>query len=225
MAVQDIVLYPRGFLGFDIGLAARDPSNNLDQILQAIKFNKPVPKQDVIVSNHDVDALWQEYVTGAKHVVASGFRDKILLAALRAFGTMDFGEWCAIQEMSPYFTDMHRRFLNDTFGFIATGNRAVSILSWQKLVEYQEATHKDRETRLEHESLFCEGTTWIEKPTVDSAVVRQSWPTPWIDGYEESRPRRELVSVLHFWCAKHGGLEDLIASLHILFGSIGSDHR
>lgn len=209
-----VVLYPRGFLGFDIGLAARDPNTSLDQILSAIKFNRPVPKQGVIASNHDVDDLWRDYTTNTKYVTQAQFRDKILIAALRAFGTDDFREWCAIQERSPFFTDMHRRFLNDTFSFIVHGVRSMNVMSWQNLVEYQEATHKDREVRLDYKDMFCE-------PDLSG---RAASPVSY-DGVASLKPLPALSNVIHFWVAKEGGFEDLIASLYILFGSAATGTR
>lgn len=221
-----VVLYPRGFLGFDIGLAARDPNTNLDQILAAIRFNRPVPKQAVIASNHDVDELWREFTTARKYVTQANFREKILLAGLRAFGTDNFEEWCAIQERSPFFTDMHRRFLNDTFNFILTGNRSMNVMSWQTLLEYEEATHKDREIRLDYKTLFGAnlGGYMPTTPFID-IVTGPAWPRPGANGYNPIHPRTELSSVLHFWVAKDNGFEDLIASLFILFGSAQQNAR
>ncbi len=216
MTNKEIVLYPRGFLGFDIGLAAKDPSANLDEILKAVTYGRPVPKQDDIVNNHDVDLLWNEYITGLRYVTQTEFRDKIIIAALRAFGTSDFHEWCSIQDRSPYVTEMHRRFLNDTFGFIATGERAMMVQSWQRLIKFEEANHEDRRLRLEYDALFSKRA---------SGFGDEDWPSPDRFNERDARPLTSLTSVIHFWIAKPNGLEDLLATLHILFGSVGSDHR
>lgn len=207
---KSIVLYPRGFLGFDIGLASNDPSSNLDQVVQAIKFNKPVPKKDIVVSNHDIDALWKEYNTGTQYVTQFGFREKILIAALRAFGTLNFKEWCELQEKSPYFTDLHRRFMNDTFAFILTGNRSLNVQSWSSLIDISESNHKDREVNVDVDSLF----------TSDNDSSSQEYCTLALDITSMyAKPTKDLTNIIHFWVARHNGFEDMIASLQIFFGS------
>lgn len=199
---MNIVVYPKGFLGFDIGLIAKDNSGSLEQVVQAIKLNKPIAKTNIGISNHDVDKLWEQYCGGFQFTTSFEFREKILLAALRAFGTDNFYEWCKLQEQSPFYTDMHRRFLIDTLEFINTGHRSMNVQTWSRLIEAREVGVNDRNIRVNFDNYFN-----ISAPNENGLTTI------------ENKPGVDLNKVIWHWTKAPNGVEDLIASLQIFFGS------
>jgi hypothetical protein len=199
---MNIIVYPKGFLGFDIGLPVKDRGNDLDQLIGAIKLNLPPPKETSGVSNHDVEVLWKSYIGGFSYMTSFEFREKVLLAALRAFGTSDFREWLVLQEKSPYYTEMHRRFINDTLHFILNGKRSVVVQSWSVLIRPTEVSHRDRETVV----------------NVDGFFRHENQRSEEFYAGDGERPGTELTNVLHQWTSRPNGFEDLLETLHILFG-------
>lgn len=197
MKSDKVVLYPRGFIGFDTGLITDNTSGiNIDEWVKSIKLNKPIMQE---VSPYkgipQVDALWKDYHTGVNFVTAFAFREKILNAALVAFGTFSFYDWCALQQKNIYFTAMHKRFLNDTFNFIETGKRSIANNTWQSLLSMKPANSQDATEEYKFNEFF-----------------RMSGPADY-------RRSFRLSDVLVAWCQQENGIEDMLMTLHILFGT------
>ena len=196
---MNVIVYPRGFLGWDIGLTPPDNSTTLSEIISAVNNGRPLPLKHSGITNNDVQLLWNQFCAGSQYITSFGFREKILLAALHAFGTQDFKAWCNLQQESPYYTDMHRRFINDTFNFLINGRRAVQIHQWSRLIDLRESNYEDRDTNVAIDDYFSYGD--------DHGYVGIG-----------HKPFQNIESVIHHWCARTNGIEDLIATLHILFG-------
>lgn len=212
--MSNVVIYPLGFLGFDIGLQVKEGTSNLDNITAAIRYNRPIPKQESIISNHDVQTLWKQYNGGFKFVTDHDFREKILLTAIRAFGTNDFFEWCELQKQSPFFTDMHRTFILDTLDFISgKQKRKIAIHSWPMLIQKREVTTEDRDIGFSIAKYFdnSRGQGLGDAPL-----------QPWMEVDNFAPLERELPSVIWSWVSKDNGFNDLLMSLHILFGDMSS---
>jgi hypothetical protein len=202
--MKNILVYNRGFLGFDNGVSTPEAGASLEQIITAIKLNRDIPKKNPGVSNNEINTLWKQFRGGDQYVTSFEFRENILLAALDAFGTKDFREWLNIQGRSPYLTEMHRRFLNDTLRFILNGTRAAVMQNWRRLIQPTDITPNDRDVPVEFGDFFAAS---YEVSALESSA-----------GLGE-KPTAELTSVLHQWVSREGGHEDLIETLHILFGS------
>lgn len=192
--MANVVIYPRGFLGFDIGLPAENKTSNLSQLLQDIKLNKTVDVRTNLIANHYIDSLWKQYKTGDRFINSMGFREQILTTALKAFGTQSFLEWCILQTKSPSFTEMHKRFMNDTFRFLMTGKRGVNILNWINLINVRELTVRDDLPEYQYADYFG------------------------LDDRIEYRENITIVSAIKNWTSKVNGFDDLLGSLHIFFG-------
>lgn len=189
------VVYPRGFLGFDIGLPAEDKSTNMAQLLQAVRLNKTIsPRNRIVISNHQVENVWKQFKTGDRFIASLGFREQILKIALEAFGTRSFLDWCILQEGNPYMTEMHKRFMNDTFNFIRTGRRSVNILSWMNLISVRELNSHDEDPSYNYQEYFG-----LSLPI-------------------QFRRETDLSSTIASWVSHPGGFDDLVGTLHIFFG-------
>lgn len=189
------VVYPRGFLGFDIGLPHDNTGNSISKLLEAVRLNKTISDNSkVVVSNHKVENVWKQYKNGDRFINSFAFREQILKLALEAFGTKSFYDWCVLQSDSPYMSEMHKRFLNDTFNFIETGKRSVNILSWMKLITVKELSKNDEVPVYQYQKFF--GMT--------SPI--------------QFRREHNLSTILTLWVSQPGGFDDLVGSLHIFFG-------
>lgn len=191
-----IVLYPRGFVGFDIGLEPKTRGPDTMGFLNGLRLNKPVlQKNKTFVSNTEVENIWNQYKTGDKFLNSFGFRKKILQTALSAFGTSSFYEWCLLQTQNPYSTDMQKRFINDTFNFIRTGKRSVTISSWLTLVNVSnEASSTQDDVQIQIEDFF--GT---RLPI-------------------HAQTEKQVSATICRWLANRNGFEDLVGTLHVFFG-------
>ena len=197
MNSSNIVLYPRGFIGFDTGLITDKTSGvNMDEWVKSIKLNKPIMQE---VSPYkgipQVDALWKEYQSGVSFMTSFDFREKVLKTALIAFGTLSFFDWCNLQNKNIYFTALHKKFLNDTFNFIQTGKRSVANTTWQSLLSMKEATPKDSETPFEINEFFR------------------------INEGPNCRRSFRLSDNVNEWVMQENGFEDLLMTVHLLFGT------
>lgn len=201
--MKNILVYNRGFLGFDNGVSTPEAGASLEQIITAIKLNRAIPKKSPGVSNNEINTLWKQFRSGSQYVTSFEFRENILLAAMDAFGTRDFREWLSIQGRSPYLTEMHRRFLNDTLRFILNGTRATVMQNWRRLCQPADITPNDRDVSVDYSEFFAtQGVGGIDT----SAGLGE-------------KPTADMTSVLHQWVSREDGHEDLIESLHIFFGS------
>lgn len=191
-----VVLYPRGFVGFNIGLEPKVRGTSMLGLINGLRLNKPVlTKNKTFVSNTEVENIWRQFKSGDKFLNSFSFRKKILQTALAAFGTMSFYEWCLLQAENPYATDMQKRFINDTLSFIKTGRRSVTIASWLTLVNVvDEASSTTTEVQIQIEEFF--GT---RLPI-------------------HAQQEKQLPAVICKWLTNKNGFEDLVGTLHVLFG-------
>lgn len=194
MSQLQVVVYPRGFAGFDIGLPIRiiKPSNA--QIFKSIVHNNNFARENkVVISNTDVESLWNQLTNGDRFVSNASFREAILKAALIAFGTKDFREWVALQESNTYLTTTHNRFINDTFNFIKEGTRGLNIQMWMQLLA-AEKTGDMASIKINTEKYFN---------TKSPIHMRESV---------------SLKETIIKWVSMPNGFEDLLGTLHVLFG-------
>lgn len=192
---KNAVVYPRGFLGFNIGLPVEKRGANTAKLLESVRFNKDVDETRLVISNKKVEELYLAVQTAQCTTKSFDFRERILLVALHAFGTTSFLDWLILQEKSPYLTDIHQRFINDTLNFIQTGRRGMSIVTWKSFIRVREVNAGDTTPALNTRSYFN------------------------INGPVDTRAQKfSLVENINAWVRQEGGFEDLLFTLHILFG-------
>lgn len=189
------VIYPRGFLGFDIGLPVERQRTDINKLMDSLRLSRNIVQPNpAVISNTEIEKLFSQYKSGERYVSSFGFREKIIAAALTAFGTSNFYEWCALQIDGPYFTDMHKRFLNDTFNFIRDGRRSTSAHTWLALVNVRELTPQDVAPEFQYVDFFS-----LNSPL-------------------EFRRSQTITDTICAWTAHPGGFEDLVMALHMFFG-------
>lgn len=192
------VIYPRGFLGFDVGVV--EEKSKVKEFLQTVRgleFNRPIsPKINAFPPNPDVVRLWDEYLNGSKHTTSFAFRERILITALKVFQTSNFYDWCSLQSNSPYTTTVHKKFLEDTFNFIRTGKRSVGISTWISLVKIDPEDSSTRNTVIDLTNFFG------------------------LKYHQDVRPSHTTIDIINQWVSHPTGFNDLLACLVIFFGSI-----
>lgn len=207
--MKKLVTYPRGFVGFvregfnTDSVVTTPESLNINKVLSAARFNQQI--QNTVSAktyNSSVTELWAKYRENNKNFSNMKFREEVLVAALRCFGTKSFYEWCKVQEESKTFTNLHKSFLNDTFNYLTSGNRTVSILTWSTVLSLREINDNDRKQQYHLAEFLAtnKGDHYYPQPI----------------GYVSSAD--DIQNIIIRWVAKPGGFEDLLNSIYILFG-------
>jgi hypothetical protein len=192
-------IYPRGFLGAHlrerIEQQQRLMENNTGFVpVKVNAFKKPNGVDDY---NHEVAALYASYIKRSADSTSFEFRDKVLHAALRAFGTPNFRFWFEAQFQSPVLSDLHYRFLDDTLKFIQGGRREMSLETWGAIVSI--ANNDEGSGKL---SEFANEFFGISSGGVNRYARDAS-----------------LIDTIQCWCSQPNGIEDLLGTLHLLFGT------
>ncbi len=102
----------------------------------------------------------------------------------------DFKTWVREQQENPNIVGYNREFLNDTLNFIKTGQRALPVLTWYDLV--------------------TEGGEGHHAHAIPQRL-RESQPV--------LKASDASVQLLQQWISQPNGLEDLLTTLHLLFGN------
>ena len=197
---KTVVLYPRGFLGFDIGLKFKEVNKNAVTVLNKFRLNKPRIKSNLnvngsYIANSDVELLYEAIYKNSPGVRTMEFREKVLRTALKAFGTSSFFNWCELQTQNTSMTDTHVRFLNDTLDFIKTGSRQIDIHTWERLIGYFKAdTVNIKPSQFNYKDYFGMG-----KPALFHKPLG-------------------ITNAIQAWVSQPGGMEDMVYTLKILFG-------
>lgn len=196
---DQLKMYPSGFLGSAV-VAQTEPMDVVTTARQL--FNKGLnPKVSRYVANQEVVDLWEAACAGTPEYRTFAFKERILRAALQAFGTVRVADWIGTQADSPYYSDYHRRWIDETLAFIYGGQaRQLSENNWRLLLSTDQSPyHGDRFSRQVKHYLLGEKlrTAAFEEP------------------YRGALTFPEFIAD---WCAKEGGLKDLLGSLNNLFG-------
>ncbi len=184
-------IYRRGFLGKPIqeNQKASVKSTIMKQ-LKNLQYNQTAHLVDEKnhIFNEDVEILYSQFTKKTARTGTFEFHELILQAALQAFGTNRFIEWLDIQSKSPNVTYLHSQFLLDTLLFIDTGKRSMVLENWEPLLNSHAISGE-----------------WFD---VTNAAVE----------INKNYTMVNLKDVIRHWCAKPGGVGDLMITLHILFG-------
>lgn len=195
----ELKLYPSGFLGSST-VAQTEPMDVISTAKQL--FNKGInPKVSKYTANGDVVALWDAVCSGIPEYKTFEFKERILRTALGAFGTEKIVDWIGTQTLSPYFSDYHRRWIDETLWFIYAGKRRqMSNNNWKVLLTTN--GENDKGPRFSR--------------TVNHFLLGEKLRT---ETYEELfRGNLTVAEFVGNWCAADDGLDDLIGSLNVLFG-------
>jgi hypothetical protein len=193
-------LYPRGFLGKPLEARFSTKRRLGDSQYSGLPVSVKLVTQQMnsVDANPTVEALYGRWINRAPATTAFEFRKQVLNAALDAFGTDNFFYWYTAQAGSPAFGDLHRDFMEDTLHYIQTGQRKMCLENWQALL-----TTDDSGERSEELSSAAKAFFGIKTP-------EEQWRSP---------QYRRLDEVIQKWCSQPTGFEDLLSTLHVLFGN------
>lgn len=201
-ATAQIRMYPRGFLGDNFHPQTSRTPNRIGQEMKRFQYHAEgmigTDKAPQITANPYVEALYAQMIKRTGNISSFEYREQILSAALAAFGTHDFQAWFETQFKSPACGEIHRRFLDDTLKFISEGRREMSLETWNALVLITDEGNPIG-VMSEYSKKFFGGQ-------MNDGIIRQ-------------RLNYKLTDIIQDWCSKPNGLEDLLGTLHILFGN------
>lgn len=191
-------IYPRGFLGANLGIPITKILKPYEDKLTSHQYHTDMfnsTKDNGAGCNPNVEALYAHYIKNSADTNSFTFHEKVLTVALAAFGTTDFGYWFKQQHNSPATGDLHRRFLEDTLKFISTGRREMCLENYCALL-----------TLSDIDGNICELTDFAKDFFKYSGSGQDEVTT--------------LINIIQKWCSQPNGFEDMLGTLHILFGNV-----
>lgn len=192
--MKKVVAYPRGFVGYSVGWPIVRIPNDLSVSNAAARFANVTARERVSVCAGNVEALYKAFMTQQRSSKSLDFIEDLYAIAVNAFGTTSFYDWLHMQTQNPYFTTDHRDFLNETLEFIFGSERKISMGSWRMVIHL----HLNETGAVTKDYRYQQ--FFIAQDKSDQAVT----------------------SVVRRWLARPGGAQDLLATLHILFGEVNS---
>lgn len=201
MAEVALKVYPRGFLGKPLEAQLKAKPRPFEARLSslAVRVDLFTPQVNSVDSNPIVETLYGKWINRAPETTSFEFRKQVLIAALDAFGTDSFFAWFGAQPLSPAFGDMHKRFLEDTLLFLKEGRRTMSLENWASLVRLDDAGERNLEL---------------------SPLAKEFFGVKVPDAQYREPQNRDLVTIIQKWVSHARGFDDLVSTLHVLFGDL-----
>ena len=192
-------VYPSGFLGSNEVPTTEpiDVEKIKDRLFDLSAINNP----DGHTANLEVVRIWKKIVGGDPDFPQFDFKEEILKVAIRAFGAMRIIDWLRIQQESPYYGEYHVKWIDETLGFVFEGkHRVYSTHNWTTLLQMVMGV---RETGL------TPGTRhYFYKDTNYGSLQFIDYPSA----------NMLVCDFIARWVSQANGINDLAASLHVLFG-------
>lgn len=135
-----------------------------------------------------INALYDQYTASNGHTGTWEFRKQVIAAAKRLWNGNT--NWFIRQDSNPMVVAYNYQFLLDTLRFVATGHRRVSIHAWPDLLSHNP---EDGLTRISERQEIADLFTELALSTSVDAILQR-------------------------WCSQPKGFDDLMVSLHLLFG-------
>lgn len=190
--IGGLKLHPRGFLGSTTEY--RQPHVNrpvkvdlIGAVTRSISFDVD---DNVLKPNTLIEELFAKSISKEDLIKTNFlFREKILLAALSAFGTLTINQWLEAQKQNPYFDVTQNRFVEEMVCFVYTGH-------WK----YHPALYLDSMMIGTHNSLSYGPCVreWIFANNKEPVLVRD---------------------FIQKWLSQRDGFSTLLISLRVLFGT------
>jgi hypothetical protein len=194
-------IYPRGFLGKPLEAQLKAKPRSIASQLSsiAVKVNLFTPQVNSVDANPLVETLYGKWINRAPETTSFEFRKQVFIAALDAFGTDSFFHWYGAQMYSPSYGDMHRRFLEDTLLFLQEGRRTMSLETWAALVTIQDSGERVADL---------------------SDCAKEFFGVKVPDAQYRQPQNREIPEIIQRWVSHPRGFDDLVGSIHLLFGNL-----
>lgn len=198
MSELKLKLYPRGFLGALLQARIQRQTGLMESNggFSAKQFTVMQDQNNFHAPNPEVDKLYADFMRKPSNASRFDWRENFFKVAVKAFGVDDFTLWYQAQHRNPSASDTHARFLADCLQFVNTGRRDVHASTWLQLLSI-----------IEHESDIGA----LPQIALDYFGITAASP----------RGSRQVTvrDMIQSWCSQPNGFEDLVVSLHILFGS------
>lgn len=99
-----------------------------------------------------------------------------------------FDQWLLVQSENANLRGFNLEFIQDTLDFIRTGKRRMSLTTWIELLHEQDDVQQGSPDAREGKNYF----------TLQAG--------------------EDTVQLLQHWCSQPGGFQDLVTTLHVMFG-------
>jgi hypothetical protein len=195
MPEQRFKVYPRGFLGAVLAPRAVKVQglSESNRGFSMVERTAMVNQNQFDVPNPTVEEIYNTYILDREKAKSFEFRESVLRCAMNTFGAYNFRQWFEAQYQNPSAGDLHGRFLLDTLQFLETGQRNMSIENWAAIIVIDSSMEPLGKLPEKAREFFGLGSKYQRDC---------DWPT-----------------IIQCWCGMPSGLEDLIGSLHVLFGA------
>lgn len=119
-------LHPNGFLGAPIEYRSVHATRpiQVDLIGNTSRTITLENENNTLTPNNAIEELFKDAISHEDILKRNfAFRERLYVAALKAFGTLTINEWIEKQKQNPYFDTMQNRFVEETVGYVYTGFR------------------------------------------------------------------------------------------------------
>lgn len=193
--------YPSGFLGSDI-VPTTKPID-LEKIKSQLFDLSIVTNPDGHTANLEVVRLNKIAQFADERYKTFDFKEEVLRAAVKAFDANTILEWIEVQRMSPYFNDYHVKWIDETLMFVFAGKvRSLSTSNWESLFRINPGAGSKVATEV------------IKHFFYNQPLPRGQYLEP----HRVYGPNLRLVDFIALWAGVPGGIDDIVASLNLLFG-------
>lgn len=196
---QLLKIYPSGFLG-SASVIQTEPIDmivNVKNLLNKTRVNKSTP----YTASQEVVLMWEEALINGKEFKSFEYKEKILVLAMKAFGTRLFKHWIDAQVDNTMCGDTHYRWIDETLKYVLEGTpRSFQYNTWLTVLS---ASRPDTEAKGYSKVMYSHFGNGKASILVSP----------------NRNPRTmTVVDFIHAWVSRENGIEDLTASLNVLFG-------
>lgn len=192
-------IYPSGFLGSG-SVTQTEPINmlvNVRNLLNKNKVNRTIP----YTANQDIVSIWEEAMINNKEFKSFEYKEKILVVAMKAFGTATLKQWIDAQVDNPMCGDTHYRWIDETLEYVMSGRRrSYQFNTWLTVLN---ASRPDAEAK--------------GYSKVMDDYLRRGVPVLLTNSNVNPRTM-SIADFITAWVRQPNGIEDLTSSLNVLFG-------
>lgn len=187
-------LHPRGFLGLPTEVRTPHVSREIKvDFVGAVSRNITIESEDNVLKPNTLIEQLYDIATSKEDELRlnSAFKERLLIAALSAFGTVLLVDWLEKQKQNPYFDTMQNRFVEETVCFVYTGFR-----------KYHPQVYLDTLT-------IGKVNSYSAGPSTQQFILSKVRTN-------DSVTVRDFILK---WLSHPNGLSDLLISLRVMFGS------
>lgn len=196
-------VYPSGFLGS--GEVGTTRPIDMEKIRNRLFDLSAITNPDGHTANIDVVRLWDDTIFGSPEYKEFEFKERILKIALPAFGTAKILDWIQLQRNSPYYGDYHEKWIDETLMYVFAGRpRTLSIHNWTTLLQMVDTHNIETDSEITKHFFFGKS---LNKPIPKLTQIHQI-----------QSPNLLVTDFIGQWVQRKGGIDDLVCSLHVLFG-------